>query len=131
MQAMKRQVSSSFERVQSILDCIEFEKITDPVDGDAFDEKGQRKHWAEGSREIASAVCQAMKAIDEFTTPNIEKAFNDLAVSRNCKLGELVGAVRLAVSGVTAGPGLWELFEVVGKEEVINRIEKALPLMQE
>jgi len=98
---------------------------------ETFDEKGQRKHWAEGSREIASAVCQAMKTIDEFTTPNIEKAFNDLAVSRNCKLGELVGAVRLAVSGVTAGPGLWELFEVVGKEEVINRIEKALPLMQE
>ena len=55
----------------------------------------------------------------------------DLANTRQCKLGELVGAVRLAVSGVTAGPGLWELFEVVGKETVIQRIEKALPLMQE
>ena len=37
------QVSSSFERVQSILDCIEFEKIIDPTDGDAFEEKGQKK----------------------------------------------------------------------------------------
>ena len=98
---------------------------------ESFDEKGQRKHWGEGSRKIASAVCDAMRSVENFTTPEIEKAFLDLANTRQCKLGELVGAVRLAVSGVTAGPGLWELFEVVGKETVIQRIEKALPLMQE
>lgn len=98
---------------------------------ESFDEKGQRKHWGEGSRKIASAVCDAMRSVENFTTPEIEKAFLDLANTRQCKLGELVGAVRLAVSGVTAGPGLWELFEVVGKDTVIQRIEKALPLMQE
>lgn len=98
---------------------------------DSFDEKGKRKQWGEGSRAIASAVLEAMRSIETFTTPNIEKAFNDLTVSRQCKLGELVGAVRLAVSGVTAGPGLWELFEVVGQEEVVKRIESALPSMQE
>ena len=55
--------------------------------------------------------------------------FYDLAAATGRKVGDMVGAVRLAVSGVTAGPGLWELFEVVGKEEVLRRIDVALPLM--
>jgi glutamyl-tRNA synthetase len=41
-----------------------------------------------------------------------------------------VGAPRLAVSGVTAGPGLWEMFEIIGKEEVLRRIDVAMPLMK-
>ncbi|MCF0216466.1 MAG: glutamate--tRNA ligase [Fibrobacteraceae bacterium] len=94
-----------------------------------YDEKGKSKQWGPGSKEIASAVRNALANVETFTTPNIEKAFMDLTVSRGCKLGDLVGAVRLAVSGVTAGPGLWELFEVVGKEETLRRIDVALPMM--
>lgn len=94
-----------------------------------YDEKGKSKHFGAGSREIATAVYKALENIDDFTTPNIEAAFVKLTEERNCKLGELVGAVRLAVSGVTAGPGLWELFEVVGKQETLRRINTALPLM--
>jgi glutamyl-tRNA synthetase len=41
-----------------------------------------------------------------------------------------VGAVRLAVSGVSAGPGLWETFELLGKENVLSRIQDAEPLME-
>ena len=96
-----------------------------------FDEKGKRKHWGAGSREVAAAVSAALAEVEDFTAPNIENAFNALAAARGCKLGDLVGAVRLAVSGVTAGPGLWELFEVVGKGEVLKRIAFALPQMQE
>lgn len=96
----------------------------------SFDEKGMRKHWGPGSREIASSVREMLASVDPFNAAEIEKGFLSLAEKRGCKLGELVGAVRLAVSGVTAGPGLWELFEVVGKEETLRRIENAEPLMQ-
>ena len=96
-----------------------------------YDEKGRRKHWAAGSREIARSVREMLMSVEPFTTPEIEKGFVKLTEKRGCKLGELVGAVRLAVSGVTAGPGLWELFEVVGKDETIRRIANAEPLMQE
>ena len=41
-----------------------------------------------------------------------------------------MGAVRLAVSGVSAGPGLWEIFELVGKQNVLSRILDAEPLME-
>ena len=94
-----------------------------------YDEKGKAKYFGAGSREIATAVRDALSCVEDFVAPDIEAAFIALAKSRACKLGDLVGAVRLAVSGVTAGPGLWELFEVVGKEETLRRIDAALPLM--
>jgi len=96
-----------------------------------YEEKAKGKHFGPGSRTIAIAVKEAMANVTPFTTPHIEKAFMELTETRACKLGELVGAVRLAVSGVSAGPGLWELFEAVGKEEVIRRITVAEPLMQD
>ena len=96
-----------------------------------YDEKGKRKQWGAGSREIAHAVREMLATVEPFTTPEIEKGFVELTEKCGCKLGDLVGAVRLAVSGVTAGPGLWELFEVVGKAETLRRIEVAEPLMQE
>lgn len=94
-----------------------------------YDEKGKAKHFGAGSKQIATEVRDGLAALTDFTTPVIEKMFYDLAAATGRKVGDMVGAVRLAVSGVTAGPGLWELFEVVGKEEVLRRIDVALPLM--
>lgn len=96
-----------------------------------YEEKAKAKQWGAGSRTIARAVREEMMTVEPFTSANIESAFNALTQKRNCKLGDLVGAVRLAVSGVSAGPGLWELFESVGKNEVIRRIAAAEPFMQE
>lgn len=96
----------------------------------SYDEKGMRKQWGLGSRDVARAVREMLATVEPFRTAEIEKGFLALAESRHCKLGDLVGAVRLAVSGVTAGPGLWELFEVVGKDETLRRIDVAEPLMQ-
>lgn len=95
----------------------------------SYDEKGMRKQWGPGSGEIAHAVREMLVTVEPFKAAEIEKGFLSLAESRGCKLGDLVGAVRLAVSGVTAGPGLWELFEVVGKDETLRRIDAAEPLM--
>ena len=97
----------------------------------SYDEKGAKKHFGPGSKAIATLVRDTLAAIDDFKTPVIEKAFYDLAERCGHKVGELVGAPRLAVSGVTAGPSLWELFETVGKEETLRRIDAALPLMQD
>ena len=94
-----------------------------------YDEKGAKKHFGEGSKEVATLVRDMLASIEDFKTPVIEKGFYDLAERCGHKVGELVGAPRLAVSGVTAGPGLWEMFELIGKDEVLRRIDVALPLM--
>ena len=96
---------------------------------ETYDEKGAKKHFGEGSRALATEVRNMLASIEDFRTTVIEHEFYALAERIGHKVGELVGAPRLAVSGVTAGPGLWELFELLGKEETLRRIDVALPLM--
>lgn len=96
---------------------------------ETYDEKGAKKHFGEGSRALATQVRDMLASIEDFKTPVIEHEFYALAERIGRKVGDLVGAPRLAVSGVTVGPGLWELFEILGKEETLRRIDVALPLM--
>lgn len=95
-----------------------------------FDEKAKSKNWGAGSRAIAQSVRKALEPLTEFNATSIEQAFHALTESSGLRLGDLVGAVRLAVSGVSAGPGLWEIFELLGKQNVLSRIEDAEPLME-
>lgn len=96
----------------------------------SFDEKAKSKHWGPGSRTIAQSVRSVLEPLSDFNVASIEQAFQSLTESSGHRLGDLVGAVRLAVSGVSAGPGLWEMFELIGKQKVLNRIQKAEDLME-
>ncbi len=95
-----------------------------------FDEKAQKKNWGENSLSISKSVRNELEKLTDFNAVSIEKAFQQLAESSQIGLGKIVGVVRLAVSGVAGGPGLWEMFELLGQSEVLNRIENAESLMK-
>jgi len=94
-----------------------------------YDEKARAKAWGAGSRALTVAVREQLATLSTFDTHSIEQAFMDVCTRTEQKLGILVHPVRLAVSGVSAGPGLFELLEVVGQAEVLRRLECAEPLM--
>ena len=71
----------------------------------------------------------ALKADEVWSHDSIEANVRKYAESKELSAGKLIHPLRLAVSGVGMGPGLFELFEVIGKDEVINRIEKALEVL--
>lgn len=50
----------------------------------------------------------------------------ETAEEKEIKLGKIMQAVRLAITGVGAGPDLMQIFEILGKEELILRIDFAL-----
>jgi glutamyl-tRNA synthetase len=88
------------------------------------DEKAYAKYWTEQSPEHIGLVAAELEKIAEsdFKIKNIEAAFMDVCEKSKIKLGALAQPVRLAVSGVGAGPGLWEILECLGKNECIYRI---------
>jgi len=61
-----------------------------------------------------------------FTAANLEAALKETAKELGVKAGVLVHPCRLAVTGNPAGPSLYHLLEVLGKDKVMTRIEKAL-----
>ena len=52
----------------------------------------------------------------------IEKVFKDVVSERGLKTSDLVHPVRVALTGDTVGPGLFEMMEVLGKEKIIKRL---------
>jgi glutamyl-tRNA synthetase len=65
---------------------------------------------------------------EEWSAANLEATLKHLAKEIGCKVGELVHPARVAVSGKAIGPSLYHMFEIMGKERVLRRIDRALQL---
>jgi glutamyl-tRNA synthetase len=91
------------------------------------DEKAKAKYWTEQSPEHIDLVSKELEKIasEDFCVKNIEAAFMKVCESSGVKLGSLAQPARLVISGVGAGPGLWEIIECIGKDECICRMGRA------
>lgn len=68
--------------------------------------------------------------VENFSREHTEIAIKGYATESGSKLGDVAQPLRLAVTGKTVSPGLFEIMEILGKEKVINRIDKALLYIQ-
>jgi len=73
------------------------------------------KHWL-------LLMADRLETLEEFTVPLIEQVIRDLAVELDVKAGILINGARAAVTGLAAGPGLFEVLAAVGKERVLHRL---------
>jgi glutamyl-tRNA synthetase len=72
------------------------------------------------------AIRESLGAVDSFVAAEIEKVFVATSERLNAKLGNIAQPVRVAVTGKTESPGIFEVLEVLGKEKTLRRLEKAI-----
>jgi glutamyl-tRNA synthetase len=72
-----------------------------------------------------SALGQEFNKIDNWNAETLESTLKNLAPTLGCKTGDLVHPARVAVSGRSVGPSLYHMLEVMGKERVLARMQKA------
>ncbi len=77
------------------------------------------------TREALSRAIAAVEPIDEWSAERLEPALRDLATALDLTTGQLFGALRVAVTGRTAAPPLFETMEVLGKERCLARLYAA------
>ena len=68
----------------------------------------------------------AFATLPEFTAAKLEETLKAISKELGVKAGVLVHPVRLATTGATAGPSLYHLLEILGRERVLRRIDYAL-----
>lgn len=73
-----------------------------------------------------SALRQEFTKIDNWNAETLESTLKNLAPTLRCKTGDLVHPARVAVSGRSVGPSLYHMLEVMGKDRVLARMEKAV-----
>jgi len=95
-------------------------------DPDTYEEKGMRKHFSNPSTvDRLMKTAEKYGKLDIFKEKAIEDATREVAETFNIIGGNIIHPVRLAVTGMTFGPGLFQLLELIGKTRVVKRIQKA------
>jgi glutamyl-tRNA synthetase len=96
-----------------------------------FDEKAVSKWFsAEGVAVRLIWIRQQLSLLEDFNSEAIEKVIRSGIEKFGVKPGEVIHPVRVAVSGRTVGPGLYELISVLGQAHVDNRLARALTLIK-
>jgi glutamyl-tRNA synthetase len=91
-----------------------------------YDEKVISKRWKDETPDELSIFIKSIKEIDNPSKEDFEKALRSSAENLNIGAGKLIHTIRVSVSGTGAGPGLFDILFILGKDEVIRRINKAI-----
>jgi glutamyl-tRNA synthetase len=91
-----------------------------------YNAKAKEKFLNEKNLANLIEVKDVLKTLDNFIAPEIEKAFMSIVEKFNTKLGNIAQPVRVAITGKTESPGIFEVLEIVGKEKTLKRLEKAI-----
>lgn len=96
------------------------------LDDVAFNPEGVAKHFVAENRARLEAVRATFASLEIFDAASLESALKATAANLGLKVGALVHPTRLAVTGSNAGPSLYHLLEILGKEKVLTRLDRAL-----
>ena len=117
-------VAISQEKMQSLADFWPLAKFL--VEPQEFDEKAWNKVMGDGATERLRAVREALESLDDFDPEAIEGVLRGVVERLEVKPKEVFQPIRVAISGTTVSPGIFESVAALGKEETLQRIDTAL-----
>jgi glutamyl-tRNA synthetase len=91
----------------------------------SYDEKA-RKNWKEETPALMQELISVLSEISDFNSLNIETIVKDWMTKNEIGIGKVMQPFRLSLVGALKGPHLFNIVELIGKNETINRIEKAI-----
>jgi glutamyl-tRNA synthetase len=119
------------DRIKVSGDILEFEDFF-VDDGElAYDETAfeKRLRKPEEAAALLSGFRAALAAADDFSAGALESLMRGFVEEREIKLGQIIHAVRVAATGKGVGFGLFETLEVLGREQVLARCDRALAML--
>ncbi|HTN77673.1 MAG TPA: glutamate--tRNA ligase family protein, partial [Pirellulaceae bacterium] len=101
-----------------------------PDDQLVYDAKDVEKRLKkDGVRELLLKFQEKLATVEEFTVQPLEAMMHVFLEEQGIKIGDIVHAVRVAVTGKGVGPGLYDCLELIGKPGCLKRIDRALTLL--
>lgn len=130
-----------FEKIKSIVALIR-EKVwtlTEIAEGTRYfferefeyEQKGVEKYfYREGVSELLREITKKMEVVEPFNQSTVESVYRTYAEELGIKAAELIHPTRLALTGRTVSPGLFEIMEIMGREECVYRLLKAIEFIE-
>ncbi|MBL3654921.1 glutamate--tRNA ligase [Fulvivirga sediminis] len=94
-----------------------------------YDEGVVKKKWTEVAVDVLSDYKAELLKANTLTADSSKEILNNILEEKGVKLGQVMQAVRLAITGKGGGPDLMEIIEILGAQNVADRIQKAIEVL--
>ena len=91
-----------------------------------FDAKASKKNWKPETGSLMTELISVIESIEDFSSENTETHIKTWITNKEIGFGKVMQPLRLSLVGKLAGPHLFDIIAMIGKEETINRIENAI-----
>ena len=91
-----------------------------------FDEAAASKKWSQDAIRVLTPFAQEVKLISKLTAESAQSSLERVATTEGLKTGQVLAALRIALTGGMSGPDLMHTMEILGNEETSRRIDYAL-----
>ena len=91
-----------------------------------FDEKARNKFLTDEAKPLIKKIITKLSELDDYSVQNIESLFKKVVEEEGMKLGKLAQPVRVALTGATVSPGIYDVILLLGKEETLKRLKNVV-----
>ena len=92
----------------------------------SYNEKAAKKQWKEGTPDILNHLVSILEEISDFSSENVETIVKKWIGEQELSFGKVMPPLRLVIVGDMKGPHLFDIIAMIGKEDSIARIQKAI-----
>ena len=101
------------------------------LDDMVYEEKAARKFLKAAALEPLRLLTEKLESLGNYTEKSLENVFMSVMDQTGLKLGKIAQPVRVALTGKTASPGIFEIIAILGPDRVIPRLKKAIQFIDE
>ena len=96
---------------------------------ETYDVQNIRKKWKDNTPSLLKNLMTSLSSLPEFSSEHINEAIENFAATNQVGFGQIMNPLRICLVGGSFGPDLPDICELLGKEEMASRIERALDLI--
>lgn len=120
-------VEAAGDRLKTAGDILDFDEFFIADDALQFDEKAFNKRVCkDGAADLLKEFRDILVQTDPFDRQSCEAALRSFIEAKDIKIGEIIHALRVAVTGKGVGVGMFEALEILGKDSCVARIDRCL-----
>jgi glutamyl-tRNA synthetase len=124
---LSRMIATLRERAKTLVELVDFASfyLNNTI---TIDPKAAAKFLKPEIAEPLRALADGLDALDgDFNEATIQSVFERVLVDSSLKLGQLAQPVRVALTGGTVSPGIYEVIAVLGRDRTVARLKAAIP----
>ncbi len=96
----------------------------------SFEPKDAKKAWKEDTAALMTELSEFLSSVENFEAENLQENVKGWIKSKEIGFGKVMMPLRVALVGALQGPDLYKIAEFIGKEETLNRVNKAVETLK-